>query len=118
MPAVQFEDAREMTIRSYEWMSQLSEYIKNSQNTPPADCFQTQKLAFEISTEELSVLAQQHRVVGILGMEEGSKTLTVILASLDENNKPVSLVLPLERWSVLNTMDELQIVLDNYLDPK
>ena len=117
MPVVQFNDARDMVSRSHEWMTKLSNYISDPKNTPPFDCLGTQKLAFEVSKEDLEFLLQQHRVVGVLGMEEGFESLTVVLVGLNEDNKPVSNIKPRETFPVLNKMEDLQIVLDDYLTP-
>ncbi|MBL0355547.1 MAG: hypothetical protein IPP72_01050 [Chitinophagaceae bacterium] len=118
MAAITFQDARDYTTASEEWLKTLSDYIKNPLNPAPTNIYRSQKLAFEIDKADLDAVLQSDRVVGVLGYETGAESLTVILVGVDVDGRPVSTSEPRQTWPMLNTPNQLSTVLSTYLTPK
>ncbi len=117
MANISFETAQSMTIKSADWLKKLSNYIENPANPVPQDVYSTQKFAFEISKDDLEAVMVSDRVVGILGYESDSESLTVILVSVDAEGKPKSTVTPRQTWPLLYTPDKVSDVINTFLKP-
>lgn len=118
MPVIDFSDARAMVTLSADWVDTLSKYINDPQSTPPANILPGQKLAFEIDKEEVKQLLEKDRLVGVLCMEPGASTLSVILVGVNAAGKPEEAIRPCETFPMLNTVEELDTVLTTYLTPE
>ena len=117
MAVINYQDARDMVTGSHQWMSEVSAYFNAHGDNPPKDLYPTQKLAFEISKNELQDLMTQERIVGILCMEPNNCTLSVVLVGVDGDGNPEPKLEPCQTWPTLYKMSELQEVLNKFLTP-
>lgn len=118
MAVITFDTARTITTQARNWMKSVSDYIKDpAGNPPPTDIYSTQKLAFEINTDELqSIINKSSKLVGILGYDDAG-SLTVIFVGTDTGYAGQAHVLPAQTWPILDGMNELDEVLNKYLTP-
>ena len=119
MALISFSDAITMATDSEAWMKKVSDFIKDPVNSPvPTDIYATQKLAFEIDKKEMEdLVAASEKIVGILGYEAGSDSLSVIFVGTDKNYTPSVGNPPRQTWPTLKGNDDLNDVLNIYLKP-
>ena len=120
MAQITFTDAQGMTNQGNAWMKGVSDFIIDPVKNPkPTNIYGTQKLAFEIDKTDLAELLASgaSKIIGVLGYETASNSLTVILVGTDASFKPSAANPPRQTWPMLKRYSNLSDVVNIYLKP-